>query len=130
MKIINHILFILSVLVCISCGNAPTPKPIKAKPKQAQAPKCFVFYSKDSTFMSVKRVDEVGHKNPNVKPDTIYTVYMKYKGSYREVHDLAGYDIVFVYSDSTKSRYDYDKRGKHFLKGKERALFFQAFFAM
>lgn len=71
-------------------------------------------YLKDSSFFMVYTPDN-------------FTIYMKYRGKYRKVYALAGGDILFVYTDSTKSRYLYDKRGKHFLKGKERNKYFDLF---
>lgn len=76
------------------------------------------IYLKDSSFFMSVPLKESGTTPP-------YTIYMKYNGSYYEVHEKCGGDILFIYTDSTKSRYLYDKRGKHFLKDKERERFFQ-----
>lgn len=80
-----------------------------------------IVYSKDSSFFKVtaKQISEISDA-----PYDIYTIYMKYHGKYYEVHEKAGGDILFIYTDSFKSKYPYDKNGKYFLKGEERKEYF------
>lgn len=80
-----------------------------------------IVYSKDSSFLKVaaQQISEISDD-----PYDIYTIYMKYRGKYYEVHEKAGGGILFIYTDSTKSKYPYDKNGKYFLKEEERSEYF------
>lgn len=80
-----------------------------------------IVYSKDSSFFKVT-VQQIGELSD--APYDIYTIYMKYRGKYYEVHEKAGGDFLFIYTDSTKSKYIYDKNGKYFLKREERSKYF------
>lgn len=89
--------------------------------------KTIYIYSEDSLFMMSTIVNISKDTSDEVFYPHIVT-YMKYKGQFKEVHELDGGDIIFIYTDSTKSRYLYDKRGKHFLREKEKDLYWSFYF--
>lgn len=56
---------------------------------------------------------------------------MKFNGKYHEVYELDfSRHHIFIYTDSTKSRYLYDKRGKYFLNDNEADNYMEFWFAV
>lgn len=120
----HYSLFIIFIIFC-SCTNNQSDK-IAVKPTKVSRdtikPHLVYEYSKDSMFLYV---EPANHKDP-LKFEGTY--YVKYKGTYKVVHEFCGYDQIWFYTDSTKSRYKYDKRGKKFLRGKKKAKFLNFLF--
>lgn len=82
-------------------------------------------YSKDSSFLKASCIS-IKTDNPSNAWDFTDIMYMKGQDNqYHVVHMLGGADAFFIYTDSTKSRYLYDKRGKYFLTKKEVLAFWE-----
>lgn len=85
-------------------------------------------YSKDSSFLKLTYIS-IEVDTPRNTWDYTDNIYMKGQdGQYHEVHMLGGADAYFIYTDSTKSRYIYDKRGKYFLTNKEVLTYSELFY--
>lgn len=117
----KHFVFILTILTFLLSCNSPKRETNKKNVIKADSIiRKETIYSKDSSFY---KVTELQTGDASDAPYTTYTIYMHKGHKYYEVHEKAGGDILFIYTDSTKSRYPYDKKGKYFLNRNERAKY-------
>lgn len=127
MKHLIHIFILASLLVGCKGSQSNQNEDI-AQDSTENKKSADIIYSKDSIFFSTA-IPDYDEKDSIIGYN--HNFYMKFNGKYHEVYELDfSRHHIFIYTDSTKSRYLYDKRGKYFLNDNEADNYMEFWFAV